>query len=144
MQQRAQIIACARNYVGVRFRHQGRDRVTGLDCLGLLIVSARDAGIRLHGKCPTMLDVVDYGHLPDMHRLRSMLEQYLQPVAYPQVGDVVLLTVEGRAQHLALVSDYPQPQALGMIHAYAGARRVVEHRLDDAWRQQIVQSYQLP
>lgn len=143
MDHAARIIACARTFVGVRFAHQGRSPATGLDCLGLLMVSAEAAGIRLQGLRPLALDDRQYGTRPDTVHLQAMLEQHLQRVEYPAIGDVLLLRVDGRPQHLALVSDYPVEGELGMIHAYAVARRVVEHRLDATWRAQIAQAYRL-
>lgn len=144
MDRRAHIVACARAHLGVRFAHQGRHPATGLDCLGLLIVASEAAGVKLQGMKPSMLDDRQYGARPDTEYLRAMLAQHLQPVARPQFGDVLLLRVEGRPQHLALVTDYPVVGELGMIHAYAIARRVVEHRLDDVWHANIAQVYRLP
>jgi cell wall-associated NlpC family hydrolase len=144
MSERTRMVACARAYVGVRFAHQGRNPASGLDCLGLLIAAARQAGVTLQGHCPSVLDDRHYGSRPDVHYLQVMLGTYLQPVDFPEIGDVLLLRVVGRAQHLALVSDYPAEGELGMIHAYATARCVVEHRLDAQWRSQIAQVYRLP
>ncbi len=144
MDQRAQIVACARAHLGVRFAHQGRHAATGLDCLGLLLVSAEAAGLSLRGLCPASLDDRQYGARPDTNYLQAMLGQHLLPVQQPAFGDVLLLRVEGRPQHLALVTDYPAEGELGMIHAYAIARRVVEHRLDAVWRANIAQVYRLP
>lgn len=138
------MVACARTHVGVRFAHQGRNPASGLDCLGLLITAAKQAGATLGGQCPSALDDRQYGSRPDSEYLQSMLGRYLQSVDSPQIGDVLLLRIAGRAQHLALVSDYPHDGELGMIHAYATARRVVEHRLDAQWRSQIAQIYRLP
>ena len=143
MDSRAQIVACARHYIGVRFAHQGRTAATGLDCLGLLIVAAKDAGIVLQGNCPTLLDDRRYGARPDTVNLQRQLGTFLDAVDTPQMGDVLLLRIEGRAQHLALVGDYPERGELSMIHAYAVARRVVEHRLDTAWREAIAGIYRL-
>lgn len=144
MDRRAHIVACARTHVGVRFLHQGRNPATGLDCLGLLIATARQAGITLHGQCPSTLDDRQYSSRPDTQYLQAMLDRYLQPVDTAEIGDVLLLRIHQRPQHLALVSDYPALGELGMIHAYAVARRVVEHRLDAEWREQIAQIYRLP
>lgn len=144
MDRRAKIVACARAHAGVRFAHQGRHAATGLDCLGLLLVAAEAAGVRLQGLPPIALDDRQYGARPDTDYLQRMLARHLQPVAHPEFGDVLLLRVEGRPQHLALVTDYPAQGELGMIHAYAIARRVVEHRLDEAWRANIAQVYRLP
>ncbi len=44
MTRAAALLAAARGYLGVPFRHLGRGR-SGLDCVGLLLLSASDAGI---------------------------------------------------------------------------------------------------
>lgn len=135
-------VEAARALLGVPFCHQGRSR-QGLDCLGLLILSAHAAGLRFGGYQPLQLDEGGYGPRPDTDYLAQRLGAYLSAVPRQamQVGDVLLLRVEGRAQHLALVMDYPYAAALGMIHAYAPARRVVEHRLDDDWQRAIARVY---
>lgn len=144
MDQRDHFVACARSFLGVRFAHQGRNPASGLDCLGLLIATAEKAGISIDGFPPRMLDDRQYGHRPDTEYLQETLARYLQPVATAEIGDVLLLRIHGRPQHLALVSDYPAVGEYGMIHAYAAARKVVEHRLDALWRQQIHCIYRLP
>ena len=143
MDQRDQLVASARAFLGVRFSHQGRHPATGLDCLGLLIATASRAGVTLQGKAPEALDDRQYGVRPDTDYLQRMLGAHLQAVDAPEIGDVLLLSIDGRPQHLALVSDYPVADELGMIHAYAVARKVVEHRLDEAWRQKIHQVYRV-
>lgn len=143
MDQRDQLVAIARDFLGVRFAHQGRHPATGLDCLGLLIATATKAGITLQGKMPQILDDRQYGTRPDTEYLQAMLGNHLQVVDSPQKGDVLLLNIGGRPQHLALVSDYPVSGELGMIHAYAVARRVVEHRLDTLWQRAIHQIYRI-
>ena len=144
MTSREHVIACARSFLGVRFAHQGRSAQHGLDCLGLLLVSAQKAGICLQGCSPLQLDRRDYGTWPDQDFLQEMLSRYLAVTSHPEPGDVVLLRIEGRAQHLALISNYPEPGELGMIHAYAPARRVVEHRFDEHWQQRLHATYRLP
>lgn len=136
------MIAAARAHLGVRFTHQGRHRGEGLDCLGLLLVSAEQVGMAFDGVRAMELDDRAYGARPDTARLERKLATVLRPVHEPQPGDVLLLRVEGRPQHLALVSDYPQ--ALGIIHAYAPARKVIEHRLDAQWRANIHAIFRLP
>ncbi|MFN8971556.1 MAG: NlpC/P60 family protein [Alphaproteobacteria bacterium] len=140
------VIACARSYVGVRFAHQGRARQTGVDCLGLLILVAEEVGLSFDAQAPRALDRTDYGAYPDAEFLRERLDHFLKPSPIDQMreGDVLLLAIDGRAQHLALVTDYPVPGELGMIHAYAPARKVIEHRMDESWRKAIVGVYRLP
>jgi cell wall-associated NlpC family hydrolase len=140
-----QLVRVARGFLGVRFAHQGRSDA-GLDCLGLLLLTARHAGVTLNGFCPSTLDARDYGTRPDSAYLQAMLMQHLVVVkpADMQVADILLLHIGGRPQHLAMVSDYPQLGAFGMIHAYALARKVIEHRLDEAWQCEIAGVFRLP
>ena len=140
----ATLIACARQCIGVRFAHQGRTH-EGLDCLGLLIVTAQISGVRIQGMDAAALDVPHYGTRPDASLLKHKLDTHLQLIAQSQVeeGDVVLLKVDGVPQHLALITDYPMAGELGMIHAYAQARKVVEHRYDAHWRKQTYAVYRI-
>lgn len=131
------MLAVARSWKGTRFAHQGRVKAHGthkggVDCLGLLVGVAQELGLP-HAQA----DECDYGHIPDAVRLYARLCQLMQekPQDTLAPGDVVLLKLDGNPQHLALVSDYGQE--LGIIHAYAPARAVVEHRLDDGWRAAI-------
>jgi len=142
MNKACELIAHARQFLGVRFVHQGRT-AQGLDCLGLLMLSAKKAGLYPGGSSIEALDIPHYGARPDAVLLKQTLDRYLQPinVAQLQKGDVVLLKIDGAAQHLALISDYPMAEELGMIHAYAPARRVIEHRYDAHWRDATYAAY---
>lgn len=42
---REKLIESARAYRGVKFSHQGRNRMTGIDCGGLMLVATRENGI---------------------------------------------------------------------------------------------------
>lgn len=137
------IVAAARRFLGVRFAHQGRS-AAGLDCLGLLLLSAQQAGLTFGGVGALALETPDYGARPDTQLLQARLLEHLLPVRTAQPADILLLAIEGRPQHLALVSDYPQAGELGMIHAYALARAVVEHRYDAQWRQATRRIFRLP
>jgi hypothetical protein len=46
--------------------------------------------------------------------------------------DLALFKVRENQQHMAFLTDYEN--TLGMVHSYAPARRVVEHRLVKAFR----------
>lgn len=138
------LIQAARSYIGVRFAHQGRSKQTGVDCLGLLICAAQDAGITLQARAASEYDRIDYGTFPDAQMLREQLNAALIMVDEITVGNILLLRSDGRPQHLALVTDYPHEETFGMIHAYAPLRKVVEHRLDDTWRSAIEAIYKMP
>jgi len=83
-----------------------------------------------------------YGRQPDPTMLLRFAGELLDPVPRDdaQVGDVLLMRFNAGPQHFGFLSarepDY-------MIHAYAGARRVVEHGIDTVWRSRIVGAYAL-
>jgi cell wall-associated NlpC family hydrolase len=131
------IVAAARATLGTRWMHQGRLPGVGLDCVGLVVVAARGAGIELP-------HVPDYGRLPDGPRLRAAIEASATRVALAQAapGDVALMAFDRWPIHLGVLADYPGG-GLALIHAWAGARRVVEHRLDAAWAARIQAVYRL-
>jgi hypothetical protein len=131
---RAQVVAQARTWLGTRWQHQGRVRGAGVDCAGLLVCVAQSLGLRV-------TDVPGYGRQPLGDTLRRLCEQQLVPVplAALQPADVLLLRFNTEPQHLALVGDHPA--GLSLLHAYAQARRVVEHRLDALWLGRAVAGY---
>ena len=140
------IIDTARSYLGTRFRHQGRTRAEGLDCLGLLLAIANDIGVTWQADISAVHAQCGYSHMPCTTELRRGLELSLiaKHVVAMQISDIVLLCVQGRAQHLGMLARYGESHDFSIIHAYAPARKVVEHRLDDVWRQAIVGVYGLP
>lgn len=133
-QERAQFIAQARKLLGVRFRHMGRS-ARGVDCAGMLLVAMLAAG-------RPIADSAAYGREPHDQILRGMLVENLgEPIADKRdlrVGDVPLMVFDGEPSHCALIGDYLYG-GLSVIHAYATVRKVVEHRLDDTWRDRIVE-----
>lgn len=131
-----EIVAAARDYIGVPFVHQGRSRL-GLDCLGLLVRVAQDCDLRLDGAPVWQRDEGGYGHYPDADHLRAQLEAVLQSAEALAEGCVVLMQHDGTARHLGVVGEYAGDE-LSLIHAYAPAKSVVEHRLDEQWRARIV------
>lgn len=131
MPTRADVVAAARSYKGVRWHHQGRNRA-GLDCVGLVIVVAQDLGLSTYNP-------QDYGRIPDCVQMRAQLAQHLDPRATPEPGDVILLRYERYPLHLGIASELDGE--LAIVHAFANLRRVVEHRLDAFWRARIVSAY---
>jgi len=61
------------------------------------------------------------------------------PLSEKCPGDIGLFLIDGNPQHLAIFSDFEG--GLGMIHCYAQARGVVEHRLDEQWESKLVKVY---
>lgn len=135
---RDRIIMAAEGWLGVRWQHQGRSRA-GIDCIGLIECVAAEVG--LNPVCA--LDVSPgYGRVPDGRALKAGLDAHLVRLADPghaQPGDVLLMRFEAAPQHVALLAHGPFGPEI--IHAWAGARRVVRHGLDATWSSRIVLAY---
>lgn len=106
--------------VGVKFRPQGCDPATGLDCVGLVWAAYAGAGCRL---------VRPVGY-PLRGWSRERIEAALSATGFVatfgggRAGDVALIAHPARQYHLALLG----PETF--IHAHAGLRRVAETPLD--------------
>ncbi|MBJ7442367.1 MAG: C40 family peptidase [Sphingopyxis sp.] len=110
----------ARRLVGARFRPQGYDPATGLDCVGLVWAAYAAAGRRLVR--------------PRDYPLRGWSEERivagLRCAGFgpaedaSQSGDVALVTLAAGQFHLVLMGRDR------CVHAHAGLRRVVESPLD--------------
>lgn len=107
--------------VGVRFRPQGGDPATGLDCVGLVWAAYAAADKRLVR--PVGYPLRGWS----LERIEAALVAAgFMCVENMRAGDVALIAHPARQYHLALLG----PESL--IHAHAGLRRVVETPLDAA------------
>ena len=131
MPTRDQIVSEARKHLGTRFHHQGRAPGAGLDCLGLVVVTARALGIE-------MLDRSDYHRDPDGVSLVREIGRSLDGpfnLSEKRIGSVILFQ---------FLLDLPQHVAIYagdniIIHSIAvSPRKVCEMRLSDEWLKRAV------
>ncbi|MDD3029979.1 MAG: NlpC/P60 family protein [Alphaproteobacteria bacterium] len=124
------MIAAARTCLGTPFHHQGRAPGVGLDCIGLVIVALKAAGLSVN-------DRTDYGRRPDGKSLIAALEAHgaakVEPV---QAGDILVFRYDRQPQHVALATG-----AETMIHSFAPAGRVVETSLGAYWKRRLTAAY---
>ena len=136
------IVTQARTWLGTPFHHQARLKCVGCDCLGLIIGVVDELGLKdKHGQPLAAYDEITYSKEPDgaylTQKIAALLEEV--PIENAQAGDLALFNMGENPQHLAILTDYEN--TLGMIHCYAQARRVVEHRLDDDWKKRLVKVF---
>lgn len=104
----------ARGLVGCKFRPQGRDPASGLDCIGLVVAAF---GI------PLELVPRDYRlRGRELNRMESETSRFFRRVAAAKsaAGDVLLFSPASDQLHLGIWTGE------GFIHADARLRRVVE------------------
>lgn len=109
----------ARALVGCRFRPQGRDPASGLDCIGLVGSAFAIPAERIPH---------DY-RLRGDHRaaLEGGLMVHFRRARTAREGDVLLLSVAPGQLHLGIKTD------AGFVHAHAGLKRVVETPGEPQW-----------
>ncbi|MBL0918047.1 MAG: C40 family peptidase [Hydrogenophaga sp.] len=137
----SKLIDAARKYVGTPFRHRGRSTAS-LDCAGL--------GVKAYADCGVVLpDLRHYGREPYQGGMERALTTALgEPVGHGpdadlEEGDVVVMHFNSEPHHVGLIGRTPYG-ALSLIHADSLVGKVVEHRLDKAWRDRIVFVHRRP
>ncbi len=161
------IVSEARSWLGTPFKHQGRVKGVGCDCIGLIAGVAR--ALKLPSRQGGWLheyDRCDYPREPGGMQLQEMLERHLVSVkdhVSPSLrakrsnlrqsntaGDCfgissLAITRVIHPANILLFRIEQQPQHVAlmsrdthMIHAYAPASKVVEVRLDSYWHERLV------
>lgn len=141
---RLDVIAVAREFLGVPYRHLGRDNVLGLDCIGLLLAIADRLGVE-------SLDDEEYRTGGRVRwrgeRLSSELDLRLgERKQLRQPADICVFVARpgGRVeQHLGIMTDH---EGDGLLHVETApeVRRVVEHAFDLSWQRRYLWAYDFP
>lgn len=124
------LIAAARAYDRVPFRHQGRT-CSGIDCIGLIVCAARDAGLDLP-------DRHDYARDPYGDELERALDETLIRLVHPEPAAVGLVRFADSRRHVALLT----PER--MIHAWDLVGYVCEHAWHPWFQVRTVKFYRIP
>lgn len=135
---RQAIVAEARTWIGTPWQHQQSCKGIGCDCIGLISGVGRELGFESAKAFRSDPRFKGYGRTPDTAMIKAAIAEYLDPVDEAQAGDVLFMNHERQPipHHFGIYAgnDY-------LIHAYAQARKVTEHRIDDTWRTRIVAAF---
>ena len=132
---RSRIVDEARKWIGVRWRHQGRDRTYGVDCVGLGLVVGWSLDLLPRE------DHTAYRHGTYGRSFQSRIERagmILRPVEDMDLGDVLILEDGGYPCHLGIYTRRT------IIHAHIRYRRVVEEAYSDEWKAKTLDCYSYP
>lgn len=144
MTTRADIVEYARTaLVGTPYHHLARLPGVGIDCIGVVISTARHFGM----VAPTF-DVKGYARTPDGRSLIRLSDQHLVRRGIDESllpGIVVVMAILHEPQHFGILADY-RHGGLSIIHAYADAvpPRVVEQRFMPSQRLRLVAAFDFP
>lgn len=120
----------ARAFLGVPWKHQGRDRL-GIDCIGLVVSCLRECG-----HVPP--DRTDYGRDPNGELVAALVANCTQVPM--QEGAIALVRYGPELRHVGIIGS--GHDGLTLIHADSHQRRVVEHPIDARWRKRIVSCWE--
>jgi cell wall-associated NlpC family hydrolase len=133
----ADVVAAAREQMGVKWQHQARLPGVALDCAGLVICVARHLGL-----VPADMDVNGYSRRPDGSMLR-WCAQYMQPLDVPRAGAVLVGAWERHPQHMGILADY-RHGGHSLIHSCSTAGKVIETRMSRDAAMRAVALYWMP
>ena len=117
LSKREAVVAEARSWIGVRWRHQGRSKEFGVDCVGLIQQVGRALGL-------TDYDWQAYDRdssAEDIHRHLLAAGMIKKSILRLGPGDVLTIRDRIMPTHLGIYSG-----GYKLIHAHSSARRVVE------------------
>lgn len=136
---REDIVTEAREWIDTPFVPGQAVKGHGCDCAGLVIGIAKSLGI-----VPPDFSVGPYSQQPHGFALSAVCRKHMRQIKIDdaQPGDVLEMRFATEPQHLAIVTDYPGAR-LAVVHALTLSKKVVEHRLDAAWRRRITAAYSL-
>lgn len=142
-----------RSYVGTKFKHQGRQRGVGVDCIGLAASAARDLELNIGDAAK----FVAYGRAPHRELFSDKAPEYLTQLPYNRLqpvqnqirpGDILFFWIDTRdlPRHVGIYTGLNKAGFPMMIHAHAKQpRAVVEMPIHGGyWQQRIVSIWTLP
>jgi cell wall-associated NlpC family hydrolase len=126
---------CAEGWIGTPFKWQGRVRA-GCDCKGLVAGIAAELGRPEAQSLEALCG--DYGGKVDAARLKAGLAKLFDRVTERQAGDVLLLRLGGKPQHLAIAAPNDK-EPCRIIEAMPSVSKVRPGlaragRVDSIWR----------
>lgn len=131
---RASIVAEAATWArtpdvpGTRYQHQGRAKGVGVDCIGLIGMTALALGVPGAKEWRADPDMHNYGPTPNPDYLYAACERFLIRIAISAatLGDLLVMAFPRQPQHFVVISRVDPTY---VIHAYLQRRMVVEQGL---------------
>ncbi len=133
---RESLVAEARKWKGVRWRHEGRNE-HGVDCVGLVVMVAKaldrfNYDVKGYAREPFNLDMLK-------HFKANMVQK---PINDAKPGDVVIFRDNKFPFHVGVLGvKYGE---LSLIHAYAARKEVVEQLYLPEWSKLALACFEFP
>jgi cell wall-associated NlpC family hydrolase len=119
------IVAAARTWLGVPWRHQGRTRA-GIDCVGLVVMVAKQLGLSDY-------DSTAYSRRPQGQGFVEHFRAHLDVIPIPnaRIGDILVFADHAYPCHCGVLTERLKTPHL--LHAHALRRKVIEEPYAGEW-----------
>jgi len=141
---RMAVVEAARQYIGNPWVFGGRNRLNGLDCIGLLVLIAEDLGISHLMNDYNWTDYPPQFFFEDKHpnSMPSRLAKPMIQIPFEDagIGDVETYWIRDRGAtcHCAILTDK------GFIHTNQGTRQVTEQTRSSFWNRRRTAVFRYP
>jgi len=130
------IVNKGREYLNIKWRHQGRSPETGLDCAGFIIQVGVDLNLLVED-----YNYLNYGREPDGVKFIAEFNRRLNRVINmnnKQEGDVLIFRQGAYPTHCGFLSIKNGISYLLHSNGSSNVLKVTEHILDYNWKKQLV------
>ncbi len=134
---RVSIIEEAKTWINTPFKHQGRLKGVGGDCISVLVGIAKKFGYDKKVNFKDDVDYVNYHKMPLNSLLRENMDRYFDKVSFSEglPADILLFWFVRQPQHVAILLENHL-----IIHA-AENYKVCIHRMNDWWWSRVFGVY---
>lgn len=123
------VINKALEYVETPYKHQGRKKGIGVDCVGLIIGVATELNIFDLNNDNTSYRMIPDGNLLMKKARENLVEKNINDL---ENGDVLVMTFDLYPQHFAFY--YKKNNEEFIIHSYSKIKKVLVQRYDQSWK----------
>jgi len=134
-----EIISCAKTWIDILYRHQGRSRHAGIDCAGLIICVAKELGI-------STFDTKAYPRIPNIIEFNRQMEKggcRMIPFTDRANGDILRIAELRWPVHSGLLEIDRQGKEW-LIHSWRPARKVIREVITKLRFSQISSVWRYP
>lgn len=139
---RKEIISEARSWAGTPFKHQGRIKHIGCDCIGLIAGVFSILNLRIRDKKVSEFDIKNYSRIPRNNLLRNTLDKIFPETEEIKEGNLFLMRFLKEPQHVGFISK-ADGDNISIIHSYQQSKGVVEHNLSKNCKRRLVKFYDI-
>ena len=129
-----EVVEVARSLLNTPYQHQGRKPQIGVDCIGVIMVTAHTLDL-------FQFDFNNYSRDAD-GTLETEVKKHCEPLPKLELGALALFKISALPHHCGIITRYRK--GWGLLHAYQNVGRVKEHELIDWWQNRLVGLYALP